>query len=226
MEDCIEPQFDKWMAYFTPDCQFGFVKGSGTDDYGAGITMTMLVHLDSRGEGILVSLDVKGAFDRVWWSRLKARLKAKGMIGKALKLLRDYLWRRFIQVVHNGDASELKEIFSGVPQGAKVSPKLWNFDISDMEHFLSFLCMLICYTDDCGLWYAITELNRHHIVVRTRSMQTLHLFCSGVMTTKPHSNLPRHISPSFLTALLTGSISAFLFLESCLTELLWRESLL
>ena len=164
MEDCIEPQFDKWMAYFTPDCQFGFVKGSGTDDYGAGITMTMLVHLDSRGEGILVSLDVKGAFDRVWWSRLKARLKAKGMTGKALKLLRDYLWRRFIQVVHNGDTSELKEIFSGVPQGAKVSPKLWNFGISDMEHFLSFLCMLICYADDCGLWYAITELNRHHIV--------------------------------------------------------------
>jgi hypothetical protein len=24
--------------------------------------------------------------------------------------------------------------------------------------------MLICYADDCGLWYAITELNRHHIV--------------------------------------------------------------
>ena len=164
MEDCIEPQFDVWMRHFTPDCQFGFVKGTGTDDYGAALTMTMLVQLDNRGEGILVSLDVKGAFDRVWWSRLKARLQAKGMTGKALKLLRDYLWRRFIQVVHGGDASELKEIFSGVPQGAKLSPKLWNFDISEMEHYLSFLCMLICYADDCGLWYAITAANRHHIV--------------------------------------------------------------
>ena len=102
---------------------------------------------------------MKGAFDRVWWSRLKARLRAKGMRGKALKLLHDCFFERFIQVVNNGDKSKLREIFSGVPQGAIWSPGLWDFDISEMESFLSVLAMLACYADDCGLWYKITEEN-------------------------------------------------------------------
>jgi hypothetical protein len=122
--------------------------------------------LDGRGEGILISLDVKGAFDRVWWSRLKARLRAKGMRGKALKLLHDYFFERFIQVVNNGDKSKLREIFSGVPQGAIWSPGLWDFDISEMESFLSVLAMLICYADDCSLWYKITEENRLTIIAQ------------------------------------------------------------
>ena len=33
-----------------------------------------------------------------------------------------------------------------------------------MEAFLSKLAMLICYADDCGLWYEITDANRLAIV--------------------------------------------------------------
>ena len=78
--------------------------------------------MDRRGEGILISFDVKGAFDRVRWARLKARLRAKGLARKALKLLYNYLHKRFLQVVHNGDKSSVKEIFSvflKVPSGAR-----------------------------------------------------------------------------------------------------------
>jgi len=34
----------------------------------------MLTVLEACGEGILIPLGVKGAFDRVWWGRLKARV--------------------------------------------------------------------------------------------------------------------------------------------------------
>jgi len=163
-EKTVDPQFDVWVAIHTPENQFGFVKHTGTCDYGAALAFTIQQHLDRRGEGILISLDVAGAFDRVWWARLKARLKAKGMRRRALKLLYSYLKKRFIQVVTNGDASELHEIFSGVPQGAIWSPKLWDMDIAEMEYYLSYLAMLICYADDCGLWYAITSGNRDTIV--------------------------------------------------------------
>jgi hypothetical protein len=146
----ICPQFDSWIQSFVPESQFGFVKGTGTADYGSALTFEILKTLDHRGEGILVSLDVKGAFDRVWWARLKARLNAKGLCRKALKLLHSYLWKRFIQVVNNGQRSSEKEIFSGVPQGAIWSPDLWDFDISEMEDFLSSFVMLICYADDLG----------------------------------------------------------------------------
>ena len=86
-EGTVDPQFEAWISQLTPANQFGFVKGSGTNDYGAALACTIQLHLDQRGEGILISLDGAGAFDRVWWARLTRRLKMKGMKNKALKLM-------------------------------------------------------------------------------------------------------------------------------------------
>jgi hypothetical protein len=169
-ESTLDDQFDAWVSKFTPESQFGFVRESGTDDYGAALACGIIEHVNSkgadgrRGEGILISLDVAGAFDRCWWARLKARLRAKGMSGSALRLLYSYLSNRFIQVVRNGEKSTPQEIFSGVPQGAKWSPKLWDLDISEMECWISKTAMLICYADDSGLWYPITDENRSSIL--------------------------------------------------------------
>ena len=107
---------------------------------------------------------MKGAFDRVWWARLKNRLAARGMSGRALHLIKDYLHERHIQVVAGGKSSSKKEIFSGVPQGAKWSPKLWNFDISEMPSVLSKEAIPFNYADDSGLVYVITESNRDTII--------------------------------------------------------------
>ena len=57
----------------------------------------------------------------------------------------------------------MKEIFSGVPQGARWSPGLWNFDIHDLpDHVLHG--ELFSYADDLVLWYEITEENRNTII--------------------------------------------------------------
>ena len=61
----VDPQFDIWISKFIPENQFGFVKKTGTMDYGAALAFTIQQHLDRKGEGILISLDVAGAFDRV-----------------------------------------------------------------------------------------------------------------------------------------------------------------
>ena len=83
---------------------------------------------------------------------------------KALDLLRSYLFQRFIQVVSNGETSKICEIFSSVPQGGKLSPPLWDFDINDMHTVISAAAELFCYADDCGLWYELTESNREMII--------------------------------------------------------------
>jgi hypothetical protein len=114
-EASVDPQLDIWISEFVPDNQFCFVKGTGTGDYGAALSITIQTHLNNKGEGILISLGVAGAFDRVWWGRLKARFKKRGMRRKALKLMYSYLKKRFIQVVTGGEKPDPKEIFSGVP---------------------------------------------------------------------------------------------------------------
>ena len=158
-ERVTHDQLYNWRVQFAPNCQFGFLQGVGTREYGCALTFKILSILERRNECILISLDVKGAFDRVWWARLKKRFEAKGMRGRALKLIRDYFYKRFLRVVCQGDASKLKEVFSGVPQGAVWSPDFWVFDISEMPDALAPEGDEYCYADDCGLLYEVTTAN-------------------------------------------------------------------
>ena len=162
-EKTIHPQLYAWIAKFIPVTQFGFLKGVGSREYGCTLMFKMLSVLERRGEGILISLDVKGAFDRVWWAFLKVKLEARGMQGRALALIKNYLYKRFLQVVCQGDISELLEIFFGVPQGAVWSPSFWDFDIADLPQEISSEGDDFSFADDCGLWYEITEDNRDMI---------------------------------------------------------------
>lgn len=83
------------------------------------------------------------------------RWAAKGLSGKALSLIRDYLYCQFIQVVAAGISSNKKQIFSGVPQGGKWSLFLWDFDICEMCDCLSDFALPFGYADDDSLWFEL-----------------------------------------------------------------------
>ena len=163
-EDTVAPQLRAWMNNFKPQSQFAFTQDCGTEDYGALLSLKIISTLEGRREGILVSADVKGAFDLCWWLRIKKRLEAKGMDGDALELMKDYLYQRFIKVVSQGKESKEKQIYSSVPQGGKFSPDLWTFDISELETVLCEQTLLFTYADDNGFWYEITDDNKGHII--------------------------------------------------------------
>ena len=120
-EGITKGQFESWVTNFIPDCQYGFFSNHGTTDCGAAISFTLQDCLERRREGVLIATDIKGAFDRCWWERMRNRLHKKCMRGDALKLMKSYLFRRFIQVVASGISSSLKQIHNGVPQGGKCS---------------------------------------------------------------------------------------------------------
>ena len=86
------------------------------------------------------------------------------MKGRALRLIKDYLHKRFIQVVCNGESSGKREIFSGVPQGAKLSPPIWDFDISELPTVVGPDVEVGCYADNLWLWYEVTDSNRDTLV--------------------------------------------------------------
>jgi hypothetical protein len=119
--------------------------------------------LERGNEILVISLDVAGAFDRVWHAGLIKKLKAAGMSGKALRLMVDYLRRRFIKVTVGTVSSKLKRIFSSVPQGGKWSAPLWDFEISTLED-LDLKGWLMSYADDCALVYEISLANRDLVI--------------------------------------------------------------
>ena len=91
-EDVVKPQFEAWAKKFIPNWQYGFITECGTNDYGAALTLVIQDCLERRKQGVLIPSDIKGAFDRCWWARMKKRLKKLGMKKRALKLI--YLTRR------------------------------------------------------------------------------------------------------------------------------------
>ena len=157
-------QLYHWFAAFTPPSQFAFLKGlgCGTQDYGALMAMKVMDILERRNEAIMISLDVDGAFDRMWHEGLLHKMEMRGVRGRALKLAKDYLHDRFIEVVVGMIRSALKRIFSGVPQGGKFSQNLWDFDISTLDEL--DIDGLIAYADDYGILYEVTAENRDTII--------------------------------------------------------------
>ena len=71
--------------------------------------------LDEGLDTLVVTMDIAGAFDRVWNSGLVEKLRAKGIQGNLLELL-----------VINGQISQPLPIHASVPQGSVLAPILWN----------------------------------------------------------------------------------------------------
>ena len=62
-EEVTQPQLRAWIDNFIPKSQFGFVKGSGTEDYGAMLAFKMHCILEARKQGVLLSFGCMGR----WW---------------------------------------------------------------------------------------------------------------------------------------------------------------
>ena len=50
------------------------MKGSSASDAGISLASTIITAINQRAEARLVALDIKGAFDSVWWKGLLAHL--------------------------------------------------------------------------------------------------------------------------------------------------------
>ena len=90
-------------------------------------------------------LDISKAFDRVWWHKgLLFKLKRIGIDVSLYLLLENYLQNRKQRVVLNGQTSEWKDIFAGVPKGSVLEQLhflIYINDQMDLYLMLNFLLM-------------------------------------------------------------------------------------
>ena len=77
--------------------------------------LLLQLHINQRTGARLVVLDIKGAFDRVWWRGLLAHLWSISFHDKVFQLFESYLSNPFMQVVTPLESSDLYPVTAGVP---------------------------------------------------------------------------------------------------------------
>ena len=159
MERMVMARVDHWQREvgIVPEEQSGFQPGRSTEDCIARIAQPAFDALQVRvspERSLLVAVDLRAAFDRVWRGGLLARLAAAGIPGAWLRWVRGWLSDRRA-CVRWGDAVSGKRVFSaGVPQGSPLSPLLFVLFAADAVRAVREAApgvQVIMYADDITL---------------------------------------------------------------------------
>ena len=82
--------------------QYGFHHGLSTGDLLVDLTHRWAAAIESKGEGLAVSLDMVKAFDRVWHGALLAKIPSCGLPENLCKWIASFLTGRSIKVAVEG----------------------------------------------------------------------------------------------------------------------------
>uniref|UniRef100_A0A803TDE0 Reverse transcriptase domain-containing protein n=1 Tax=Anolis carolinensis TaxID=28377 RepID=A0A803TDE0_ANOCA len=132
--------------------QSGFRPGHGTETVLVAITDELRRHSDSGGSALLVLLDLTAAFDTVDYDLMIHRLAMSGVRGQALNWFNSFLRNRSQCVEYMDQVSDRSPLLCGVPQGAIVSPLLFNIYVRPLASLArSFGLDCYQYADDTQL---------------------------------------------------------------------------
>ena len=145
--------FLKSINFISP-AQFGFCPASSTEAACANLLNDIQKGLD-RKKNIrvgLIYIDLAKAFETVFLKALLNKLYNSGIKNKEFNLFQSYLSNRH-QFIQNGNTCSLRKLIKcGVPQGAILSPTLFNMFINDVVK-LPLFGKIIIYADDICLKY-------------------------------------------------------------------------
>ena len=105
---------------------------------------------------IVIYLDLKSAFDKVSHTAILYKMVQSGFKGKILRWIKEYLSGRHSKVKLFGEYSDAYNNISGVPQGAVLSPTLFNIVMSDLPKIEDI--NIYSYADDITISTSGTHL--------------------------------------------------------------------
>ena len=134
--------------------QSGFRKNRQTLDHIIRLTDTVEKCKQNDKLNIAVALDLEKAFDTVHRDGILIELKEKKIGGNMYNYIQSFLDNRTLQVRIGNEYSETKHIKNGVPQGAVISPTLFNMMINSIENNeeLHKNTELGSFADDQAIW--------------------------------------------------------------------------
>lgn len=143
--------------------QYGFSPSCGTEDAAFRLQERIAYYRSlspSPRQIVIVSLDLRKAFDTIQYSQIIAVLSNRGCPKWILNLVLDFLSCRHHVVRVGTHLSQQSPIPSGVPQGSRIAPFLFNVAINDLLQLPRSTYTSICmYADDCIIVKPIFDSN-------------------------------------------------------------------
>ena len=142
----------------TGENQFAYKEGRGARDALAFMGLTWVEGFCRRARFVLYCSDVSGAFDRVRLERLVAKLRAKGVQERWVKLFSSWLRERPARIAVNGKFSNELVLSNMVFQGTVWGPDFWNVFYEDAAQPVQENGFTeIVYADDLNAFKEVLE---------------------------------------------------------------------
>lgn len=138
-----------------PDSMIGFRTGLSCQDAFLLLRHEILTDIPYGDERLVLALDLKGAFDNVSHAAILEELELAGCGERTYNYLRAFLSNREASISIGQITSELfKMPNKGTPQGAIISPLLFNMVMCRLARYLDGIPDLgyTLYADDITLW--------------------------------------------------------------------------
>ena len=99
---------------------------------------------------LAVFVDLKGAYDQVWRTKLIWKLQQLGVNSRMIQWFKSFLSQRWIATKHEDCLAPYIQTKVGLPQGAVTSKTLFNMYINDLPATLKKVNNINCamFTDD------------------------------------------------------------------------------
>jgi ribonuclease HI len=136
--------------------QAGFRKSRSTIDHLVKIDLDIKRGFKEKESTVAVFLDINKAYDTVWTKGLLYKLAKIGLTGNCLGWLQNFLQNRSICIRLGSYTSQSREIKNGVPQGAVLSPLLFNLMLIDFPTPPPPIQLLL-YADDVNIYTRVKQ---------------------------------------------------------------------
>lgn len=144
--------------------QFGFQASTSSEHAALNLANQIYSSFKKRKETVAVFLDVKNAFPSAWHPGILLKMMRSKIPDYLLKWTKSYLENR-IATVEIGETTVTKPLTRGTPQGAILSPWLWNIFINDLFKTVKSTGIQIqCFADDIVIYQQIKGKNNASIL--------------------------------------------------------------
>jgi hypothetical protein len=128
--------------------QYGFTPQKSTIDAAMAVKEFVVEGLAAGEVIVLVSLDIKGAFDAAWWPSILNSLRACGCPKNLHNLTKSYFSQR-TAVLSTNSVRMKREVSKECPQGSCCGPGFWNIQYNSLLNLeFTIRTKAVAFADD------------------------------------------------------------------------------